>query len=236
MLGSACGSGAGPVVSGGTGGTSGGSGGSVGSGGATGTGGSSAGSGGSAVGSGGTGGAAVGGSGSGGAGTGGRGTAGAGTGGATATGGASGGVTGAGGAGTGGRGTAGAGIGGATATGGAGGQAQRFSFFVTSTAAMIRLSNNPQGFGGDLRHGETTGLAGADRICMEIAETSLPGAGSKTWHAFLSVVGPPLVNAIDRVGAGPWYDRLGRLVSMNKASLAMNRPGGADPADRKSVV
>jgi hypothetical protein len=37
------------------------------------------------------------------------------------------------------------------------------------------------------------------------------------------------VNAIDRVGAGPWYDRLGRLVAENKANLMTSRPTGADP-------
>ena len=86
------------------------------------------------------------------------------------------------------------------------------------------------GFGGDLRHGEATGLAGADKICTEIAETSMPGAGAKGWRAFLSAVGPPVVNAIDRLGNGPWYDRMGRLVAMDKARLSMQRPMGADPA------
>jgi hypothetical protein len=88
------------------------------------------------------------------------------------------------------------------------------------------------GFGGDLRYGEATGIAGADKICTEIANTAMPGAGAKGWRAFLSATkggvndGP--INAIDRVGEGPWYDRLGRLVSMNKTSLVMTRPGGAE--------
>jgi hypothetical protein len=38
------------------------------------------------------------------------------------------------------------------------------------------------------------------------------------------------VNAIDRVGNGPWYDRLGRIVAMTKADLQQTRPRGADPA------
>lgn len=122
--------------------------------------------------------------------------------------------------------------GGATAaeTGGAG----KFSFFVTSLGAMRRLSGSQDGFGGDLRHGEATGLGGADKICTVIAEMSLPGAGAKQWRAFLSTArggpndGP--VHAIDRVGAGPWYDRLGRLVAANKEDLAQPRPRGADPA------
>jgi hypothetical protein len=108
-----------------------------------------------------------------------------------------------------------------------------FSFFVTSYAAMQRLSGDAKGFGGDLRFGKADGLSGADEICRQIAETSMPGSSSKGWRAFLSVTqdaqGQP-VNAIDRIGAGPWYDRQGRLVAENKANLAQTRPLGADAA------
>src|SRR6185369_7030314 len=57
---------------------------------------------------------------------------------------------------------------------GAGGSVdlEPFSFFVTSLAAMVRLSGVPEGFGGDLRYGQSDGLAGADKICTEIAESS----------------------------------------------------------------
>ena len=103
----------------------------------------------------------------------------------------------------------------------------RFSFFVTSLVAMRALSGNQNGFGGDLRFGQATGLAGADEICRQTAERSMPGNG-KTWRAFLSTAAGP-VNAIDRIGTGPWYDRNGRLVAMSKADLAMTRPAGADP-------
>jgi hypothetical protein len=110
----------------------------------------------------------------------------------------------------------------------------KFSFFVTSLGAMQALSGSQDGFGGDLRFGEATGLAGADKICTRIAETSMPGAGAKGWRAFLSTVaggenGGP-VNAIDRVGKGPWYDRMGRLVAMTSDDLLQARPRGADPA------
>jgi hypothetical protein len=129
-----------------------------------------------------------------------------------------------------------AGSGGSGGTGGSsGGDAgtAKFSFFATSLVAMRRLSGSQDGFGGDLRFGKADGLSGADEICRQIAETSMPGAGQKTWRAFLSVTkdssGTP-VNAIDRVGEGPWYDRKGRLLAMNKADLAQTRPRGADPA------
>jgi hypothetical protein len=109
----------------------------------------------------------------------------------------------------------------------------RFSFFVTSYAAMQRLSGSADGFGGDLRYGEPDGLAGADKICTEIAEGSLPGSGRKRWRAFLSATRGPdgnPVHAIDRIGDGPFYDRIGRLVAMTRADLLHTRPEGADPA------
>ncbi|KFE64865.1 hypothetical protein DB31_1883 [Hyalangium minutum] len=61
-----------------------------------------------------------------------------------------------------------------------------FSFFVTSLEAMRQLSGSQNGFGGDLRFGEATGLEGADKICRTIAEMSEPGAGQREWRAFLS--------------------------------------------------
>jgi hypothetical protein len=97
---------------------------------------------------------------------------------------------------------------------------------------MRRLSKSQNGFGGDLRFGAATGLEGADKICQTIATEVDPRFGSKQWRAFLSVARGPggqPVHAIDRIGDGPWYDRLGRLVAMNKAGLLAERPTG-DPA------
>lgn len=119
---------------------------------------------------------------------------------------------------------------------GGGGSLDKFSFFVTSLKAMQELSNNPLGFGGDLRYGETgpgAGLRGADKICAEVAERSMPGSSVKQWRAFLSVTAGEdgkQVNAIDRIGEGPWYDRLGRILANTKAELLNDRPTGADPA------
>jgi hypothetical protein len=123
------------------------------------------------------------------------------------------------------------------ATSGAGGTvapASKFSFFVTSVAAMKELSKSPMGFGGDLRFGKATGLEGADEICRQIAEKALPGSGQKGWRAFLSATtgganGGP-VHAKDRIGEGPWYDRLERIVALTKTDLLQPRPRGADPA------
>ena len=113
---------------------------------------------------------------------------------------------------------------------------EHFSFFVTSLRALQDLSGSQQGFGGDLRFGETgagAGLRGADKICATIADRSMPGASAKGWRAFLSATAGEngtQVDAIDRIGEGPWYDRLGRLFANNKADLLHFRPEGADPA------
>ena len=104
-----------------------------------------------------------------------------------------------------------------------------FSFFVTSIESMRSLSGSQDGFGGDLRFGEATGLAGADKICTTIAEAEMPGSSAKVWRAFLSVTDDGsgnVVNAIDRIGEGPWYDRNGRLVANNLAGLRSTRPAG----------
>jgi hypothetical protein len=129
-------------------------------------------------------------------------------------------------------GTAGASGAPAAGSGGSGSTTDaHFSFFVTSLAGLQKLSKKQEGFGGDLRYGQPDGLSGADKICSELAESSMPGAGAKGWRAFLSATKGPdgmQVNAIDRVGAGPWYDRVGRVVAMTKAALANPRPQGAD--------
>ena len=193
-----------------------GSGGGSASGGATGSGGRSASGG--APGSGGA--SSPGGSGSGGRATGGG--AGVGAGGAASTGGR---------AGSGGRG----GNGGTQATGGAGGGSTnpmlaKFSFFVTSLPAMVALSGKADGFGGNLTFGKADGLSGADEICRQVAERGFPGAGQKQWRAFLSATTGPAgtaVNARDRIGSGPWHDRMGRLVANDLAGLfAGERPAG----------
>jgi hypothetical protein len=236
--GSPTGGAGGTSTTGGAGGR-GGSGGSAGrggsggaTGGSTGTGGSSGGTGGSAStggSGGGTGGSGPGG-GSGGAAGGNAGTGGGG-GASGGTGGSSGGTGGSGAGGTGGSSGGDAGVKDATMTGEAPGSAEKFSFFYTSLDAVRRLSKSQNGFGGDLRFGAATGIEGADKICQTIATDV--GFGSKTWRAFLSATkgadGQP-VHAINRVGEGPWYDRRGRLISMNKAGLISGTRPAGDPA------
>ncbi len=104
-----------------------------------------------------------------------------------------------------------------------------FSFFVTSLAALQDLSGSRDGFGGDFTYGESgaeAGLSGADKICAEIAERSMPGSSAKQWRAFLCT---SYQDAIDRIGDGPWYDRMGRLLANDKSELLNDRPLNADP-------
>jgi len=139
-------------------------------------------------------------------------------------------------------GTSSGGNNGTVSTGGsaAGGNAAstKFSFFVASQLRMFTMAQtfagSSKGFGGDLRYGETgtgAGLRGADKICTQIAELSMPGNG-KTWRAFLSATtdGTAQVNAINRIGSGPWYDRVGRLIANNTSELLNTRPSTANVA------
>jgi hypothetical protein len=119
----------------------------------------------------------------------------------------------------------------------------KFSFFVISQKAMQELSGKDSGFGGDFRYGEMgsgAGLRGADKICAAVAERSLKNAKYKGWRAFLSAkVGPygAQVNAIDRVGPGPWYDRVGRVMAPTKKDLinTSGRPANGDVAIRNDL-
>lgn len=82
---------------------------------------------------------------------------------------------------------------------------QPMSFFVASTVPGT---------------GNLGGLAGADKICQDLAAAA--GAGNRTWHAYLSQnqQGPtPAVNARGRIGAGPWYNAKGVLIASNVGDL-----------------
>jgi len=96
-----------------------------------------------------------------------------------------------------------------------------FSFFMISYEAVVAQSGSDAGFGGDLG-----GLEGADEKCRIAAMTSSDCAGSKKWRAFLST---STVDAIDRIGPGPWHDRLGRLLANDTTELLNDRPPNADP-------
>jgi hypothetical protein len=117
---------------------------------------------------------------------------------------------------------------------------EKFSFFVTSLKGLIELSGSQNGFGGNFSFGKTgqgAGLMGADSICQCLAEKSMPGSKVKTWRAFLSVAkdaSGKQVNAVDRIGQGPWYDRLGRVLSPDIKGLLNTRPN-ADAAIKNDL-
>jgi hypothetical protein len=89
-------------------------------------------------------------------------------------------------------------------------------------AAAQAFNGSTKGWGGDFRYGTSDGLTGADKLCTEIANQSLPN-NCRTWKAFLST---SKVDAISRVGSGPWYDRLNRTIANNLTELVAKRPGG----------
>ena len=82
-------------------------------------------------------------------------------------------------------------------------QSSDLSFFITSAGP---------GDGANLG-----GLDGADRHCQMLAQGA--GAGSKTWHAYLSTTGSGGVNARDRIGSGPWHNANGAQVASSVTNL-----------------
>ncbi|WP_372525116.1 hypothetical protein [Piscinibacter sp.] len=80
------------------------------------------------------------------------------------------------------------------------------TFFVTSAGP---------GNGADLG-----GLAGADKHCQSLAAAA--GAGSHTWHAYLSnsaAGAAAAVNARDRIGRGPWRNAKGVVIASDVDQL-----------------
>ncbi len=110
---------------------------------------------------------------------------------------------------------------------------QSMSFFITSTGS---------GAGG----GNLGGLAGADAKCQNLAING--GGGARTWHAYLSTGstgGGPIVDARDRIGAGPWRNQEGTMVAANVAALhsdgilgnlIVDELGGVVPGNQHDVL
>lgn len=93
------------------------------------------------------------------------------------------------------------------------------SFFVTSVGS---------GEGGDLG-----GLAGADAICQNLAESV--GRGDATWRAYLSTQGRNAVNARDRIGPGPWFNARGARIAADSENLhsSAHRLSGLSALDER---
>jgi hypothetical protein len=108
---------------------------------------------------------------------------------------------------------------------GAWAQQASMTFFVTSAGS---------GKGADLG-----GLAGADRLCHQLAEAA--GAGNRTWHAYLSTQaadGQAAVNARDRIGRGPWQNSKGVVVAKDLDELhgANNLTKQTDLTEKGDIV
>ena len=94
----------------------------------------------------------------------------------------------------------------AVASFGVSAQQNQMSFFVTSAG-----SGNGANLGG---------LAGADKICQNLAAAA--GAGNRMWRAYLSAAaaaGQPAVNAKDRIGKGPWMNAKGVVIAKSVEDL-----------------
>jgi hypothetical protein len=91
----------------------------------------------------------------------------------------------------------------AQAGGGGGAQQpqQPMGFFITSVG---------KGDGANLG-----GLAGADAHCAALAQAA--GTTGRTWRAYLSTTGGGAVNARDRIGNGPWYNKAGQMIAASVA-------------------
>lgn len=63
------------------------------------------------------------------------------------------------------------------------------------------------------------GLEGADAHCQSLAESV--GAGDKTWRAYLSAIVPGEyeIDAVDRIGDGPWFNYNGVQVAADEDDL-----------------
>jgi hypothetical protein len=83
-------------------------------------------------------------------------------------------------------------------------------FFVTSSKSMT---------------GNLGGLSGADRRCQDLAAAA--GFGSRTWRAYLSAERDPAtgqpVDAMARIGNGPWLNANGAIVAQNLTELHSRR-------------
>lgn len=85
-----------------------------------------------------------------------------------------------------------------------------FSFFVTSA-------------GSGAAGGNLGGLAGADAMCQDLAETA---GSTRTWRAYLSSSAEA---ARDRIGDGPWLNTAMQMVAADNDALHRIGLAGGDP-------
>lgn len=103
-----------------------------------------------------------------------------------------------------------------------------FSFFITSTGGPA---------GGDFRAtvADPDGLAGADELCRQKAVAANAMAATRTWRAYLSTTA---INARDRIGAGPWFNKNLVMVASSVTNLhdaAGNALNGTNSIDENGA-
>jgi hypothetical protein len=101
----------------------------------------------------------------------------------------------------------------------------------TSDQGALTPASNTMSFfvSSQANTGNLGGLAGADKICTDLA--TAVGSKGKTWRAYLSVeddgTGKP-VNAKDRIGNGPWVNSKGVTLATDLTALHAIPHGDAD--------
>jgi hypothetical protein len=109
-----------------------------------------------------------------------------------------------------------------------------FSGLLAAGLAQTQMQTGPMSFfltsAGSGNGGDLGGLAGADSICQNLAESV--DAGELTWRAYLSTQG---VNARDRIGSGPWFNANGNRIAADVDELhsVMNRISGFTAVDER---
>ena len=84
--------------------------------------------------------------------------------------------------------------------------------FVPDSSMVFFLTSEGIGDGANLG-----GLAGADVHCATLAEAV--GVTEREWRAYLSTTGADGINAIDRIGEGPWFNANGVEVASSAENL-----------------
>ena len=110
-------------------------------------------------------------------------------------------------------------------------------------SCVVSAQTPPMGFfitsAGTGQGANLGGLAGADKHCQTLAAAA--GAGNRTWRAYLSASasgGQPVVNALDRIGTGPWANAKGIVVAQSVADLHSdsNKLGKENSLTEKGAV
>ena len=117
--------------------------------------------------------------------------------------------------------------------------AEHFSFFVTSLRALQDLSGSQNRLRRRPALRRDRPRRGPARRRQDLRDhRRAQHARRRRRRGAPSSAPPPAangnaVNAIDRIGEGPWYDRLGRLLAPPRRPTSHERPANGDAGDRR---